>query len=155
MGESFTNLIGMEFVRIDPGTFTMGSYDGDPDEEPVHQVTISDAFYMSVTEVTNAQYEQFDPGHGAYRVVQTYNNGQTVHMSSGDDEAVIYVSWEDATDFCQWLSDLEGWPYRLATEAEWEYACGRIRALRIIPAAACLVHTIRTKRIPHGLITLI
>jgi formylglycine-generating enzyme required for sulfatase activity len=120
--DTFTNSIGMEFVQIDPGTFAMGSGSGDPDEEPVHQVTVSSSFYMSVTEVTNAQYEQFDPGHSAYRAPQTYNN-QTVHMSSADDEAVIYVSWEDANNFCQWLSNLESLPYRLATEAEWEYAC--------------------------------
>jgi len=100
----------------------MGSNSGDPDEEPVHQVTISNSFYMSVTEVTNAQYEQFDPCHSAYRAPQTYNN-QTVNMSTGDNEAVIYVSWEDANDFCQWLSNLAGQPCRLPTEAEWEYAC--------------------------------
>ncbi len=120
--EGYINSIGMEFVQLVPGSFMMGSSSGDPDEEPVHQVTISDPFYMSMTEVTNAQYEQFDPCHSAYRAPQTYN-GQTVTMSTGDDEAVIYVSWEDANNFCQWLSNLEGQPYRLPTEAEWEYAC--------------------------------
>jgi len=120
--EGYTNSIGMEFVQLVPGSFMMGSSSGDPDEEPVHQVTISNSFYMSVTEVTNAQYEQFDPCHSTYRAAQTYN-GQTVTMSSGDDEAVIYVSWEDANNFCQWLSNLEGKPYRLPTEGEWEYAC--------------------------------
>ena len=120
--EGYINSIGMEFVRLVPGSFMMGSSSGDPDEEPVHQVTISNSFYMSMTEVTNAQYEQFDPCHSSYRAPQTYNN-QTVHMSAGDNEAVIYVSWEDANNFCQWLSNLEGQPYRLLTEAEWEYAC--------------------------------
>ena len=121
-GDTFTNSVGMQFVEIPAGTFMMGSDDGDHDEEPVHEVTISSSFYMSETEVTNAQYEQFDPGHSAYRAPQTYNL-QTVHMSSGDNEAVIYVSWEDANNFCQWLSSLEGQSYRLPTEAEWEYAC--------------------------------
>jgi formylglycine-generating enzyme required for sulfatase activity len=120
--DAYVNSIGMELVRLVPGTFTMGSGGADPDEEPVHQVTITNSFYLSVTEVTNAQYEQFDPNHIAYRAPQTYN-GQTVHMSDGDDEAVIYVSWEDANNFCQWLSNLEGESYRLPTEAEWEYAC--------------------------------
>jgi formylglycine-generating enzyme required for sulfatase activity len=122
LGPTFTNSIGMEFVQLVPGTFMMGSYSGDRDEKPVHQVTITSSFHMSVTEVTNAQYEQFDPAHGTYRAPQTYN-GQTVHMSTGDNEAVIYVSWEDANNFCRWLSNLEGRPYRLPTEAEWEYAC--------------------------------
>jgi len=123
MPPRFTNSIGMEFVRIEPGTFTMGSNSGDPDEKPIHQVTIGKPFYMAVTEVTNAQYEQFDAAHSAYRATQIYNNGETLRMSTGDNEAVIYVSWEDANNFCQWLSNLEGRPYRLPNEAEWEYTC--------------------------------
>jgi len=89
----------------------------------INEVAISNAFYMSATEVTNSQYELFDPNHSIYRTTQTYNNGHTLTMSTGDDEAVIYVSWYDANNFCRWLSDLEGKPYRLATESEWEYAC--------------------------------
>ncbi|MDP4791613.1 MAG: SUMF1/EgtB/PvdO family nonheme iron enzyme [Verrucomicrobiales bacterium] len=81
--ESITNSIGMKLVRIDPGTFTMGQ-DGPPmedymgqkrlgvmykdfdridfDEKPAHQVTITQPFHIGVTEVTVAQYWQFDPG---------------------------------------------------------------------------------------------
>jgi len=120
--DTFTNSVGMKMIEVPAGSFVMGSGSGDWDEEPAHEVTISRSFYMSETEVTNAQYEQFDPAHAAYRQPQTYNL-QTVHMSTGDDEAVIYVSWHDANNFCRWLSGLEGKPYRLPTEAEWEYAC--------------------------------
>jgi formylglycine-generating enzyme required for sulfatase activity len=129
----------MKFVRIEPGEFEMGQKkklvpevlpeieggdrggrfdllaDGDFDEKPVHKVNITKPFYMATLEVTNKQYELFDPQHKSYRG----KHG----MSTDDDEAVIYVSWYDAMAYCQWLSDKEGLTYRLPTEAEWEYAC--------------------------------
>ena len=114
--KTLTNALGMKLVRIEPGRFMMGqAKGGDWDERPVHEVTISRAFYMGATEVTNAQYEQFDPTHRALR-----GRGG---LSKGDDEAVVFVSWHDAVKFCKWLSAKEGKPYRLPTEAEWEYAC--------------------------------
>ncbi len=111
-----TNSIGMAMAPIDAGRFHMGSMSGgDWDEQPVHEVTISQPFAMSATEVTNAQYEQFDPSHRALRGKGGFSND--------DDEAVIFVSWNDVVRFCEWLSAKEGKPYRLPTEAEWEYAC--------------------------------
>jgi len=130
MGKEFTNSIGMKFVRIEPGTFSMGGLqkqlpkeltsrrymrDGDPDEQPVHKVTISKPFYMGVYEVTNTLYEQFDPTH-------RYLRGK-LGFSIENDEAVVFVSWNEAKAFCDWLSAREGLTYRLPTEAEWEYAC--------------------------------
>ncbi|MCX8038193.1 MAG: formylglycine-generating enzyme family protein, partial [Candidatus Sumerlaeia bacterium] len=136
---SFVNSLGMKMVRIEPGSFKMGQERGagwervkpldrpsaeswldstthtDWDEIPVHTVHITKPFYLSATEVTNAQYEQFAPEHKALRGKRGF--------SSGDDEAVIFVSWHEAVAFCQWLSKKEGKPYRLPTEAEWEYAC--------------------------------
>ncbi len=110
------NSIGMEFVRVEPGDFSMGQEQGgDWDERPVHKVTISQAFYMAVTEVTNAQFEQFDPEHRKLR--------GKLGFSKDDDEAVVFVSWHEAAAFCQWLSKKEGKSYRLPTEAEWEYTC--------------------------------
>ncbi len=128
--KEYTNSIGMRLVRIEPGTFSMGvgkgpipdevagkphRSDGDFDERPVHKVKISNPFYMGVYEVTNAQYEQFDPEHRKLR--------GKLDFSKDDDEAVVFVSWDDAVRFCEWLSAKEGLPYRLPTEAEWEYAC--------------------------------
>jgi formylglycine-generating enzyme required for sulfatase activity len=113
--ESFVNSLGMKFVRIGWGSFAMGSEKGDWDELPIHEVTISRPFYMATTEVTNAQYEQFDPEHVRYRGIRG--------VSQEDDEAVVYVSWNDAVAFCRWLTEQEGKVYRLPTEAEWEYAC--------------------------------
>jgi len=110
------NSIGIEFVRIQPGSFLMGQEQGgDWDEQPVHKVAISRPFYMAATEVTNAQYQQFDPEHRKLR--------GKLGFSKDDDEAVVFVSWHDAVRFCEWLSKREGKPYRLPTEAEWEYTC--------------------------------
>ena len=107
--------LGVKLIRIAPGSFVMGSDDGDWDEQPVHQVTITRPFLIATTEVTNVQYEQFDPSHRKYRGARG--------VSNDDDEAVVCVSWHDAMAFCKWLSRKEGKPYRLPTEAEWEYAC--------------------------------
>jgi len=54
--KTLANSIGMEFVLIPSGTFKMGSNTGDPDERPVHQVTISKAFYMGKYEVTQSKW---------------------------------------------------------------------------------------------------
>jgi formylglycine-generating enzyme required for sulfatase activity len=85
------------------------------DEHPVRSVTITRGFLMGETPVTNVQYEQFRPEHKALRGKEGF--------SSGDNDAVVNVSWQDAVDFCEWLSQKEGRFYRLPTEAEWEYAC--------------------------------
>jgi formylglycine-generating enzyme required for sulfatase activity len=122
--EPITNSIGMKLVPITPGSFVIGQ-DGptsdyfftkhpeetklaDFDEQPAHQVTISRAFHLGATEVTVGQYRQFQPKH---------------QKRAAEDEAVTEVSWNEATAFCVWLSKKEGKPYRLPTEAEWEYAC--------------------------------
>jgi len=122
------NDIGMEFVHIKAGSFKMGA-DLSPDyitaekgifiqdEFPVRNVTITRSFEMGKYEVTNAQYEQFDPKHATFR-------GKAYGISDGGNEAVVYVNWNEAQGFCRWLSlKDENYDYRLPTEAEWEYAC--------------------------------
>ncbi len=109
----FTNSIGMNFVRISPGFFIMGNENGDYDEKPVNKVNLTKKFYIGATQVTNEQYEKFDPKHKEFR--------NKFGFSKDDDEAVLFVSWHDAVAFCNWLSKKEGKTYRLPTEAEWEY----------------------------------
>ncbi|MBC8470215.1 MAG: SUMF1/EgtB/PvdO family nonheme iron enzyme [Planctomycetes bacterium] len=114
--DTLVNSVGMKFVRIESGSFMMGQKDGgDWDERPVHRVTIARPFWMAVTEITNTQYEQFDPEHRELR--------GKLGLSKLDDEAVVFVSWHEAVKFCEWLSKKEGKSYRLPTEAEWEYSC--------------------------------
>lgn len=110
------NSIGIVMAEVKPGSFFMGSAKGEyaSDEKPVHKVNITYPYRMSITEVTNAQYELFDPKHAEYRG----RNG----FSSAADEAVVFVSWHEAVEYCKWLSKKEGKTYRLPTEAEWEYA---------------------------------
>lgn len=110
----FVNSVGQRMVVIQPGTFVMGSRHGDRDEEPLRRVTLSKSFHLSAVEVTNRQYEEYDPAHRALR--------GKMGFSTADDEAVVFVRWEEAVAFCAWLAKKEGKPYRLPTEAEWEYA---------------------------------
>ncbi len=107
----------IRMVDIPAGYFYMGSraLGEDFDEGPVHKVTISTPFRMSATEITNAQYEELFPQHRALRG----KNG----VSTGDDDAVVNVSHDDAMEFCRRLGERDGRTYRLPTEAEWEYAC--------------------------------
>jgi formylglycine-generating enzyme required for sulfatase activity len=101
----------IEWVNVDAGEFMMGSNEGDSDERPVHPVSL-DAFRISKYEVTNAQYAQCvratvcDEPEG----LQYYSDPAYA------DHPVVYVSWFNAEDFCEWIDG------RLPTEAQWEYA---------------------------------
>jgi len=102
-------------VRIPAGSFLMGDENGDSDEKPVHEVYV-DAFYMDKTEVTVAQYGRF------LNAVNRQKPEQWNEQLQYPNRPVVYVSWEDATEYCNWRSRTAGGKYRLPTEAEWEYA---------------------------------
>jgi formylglycine-generating enzyme required for sulfatase activity/serine/threonine protein kinase len=87
------------------------------DEEPQHTVRVP-AFFMGKVEVTQTQWR-------AVCAMPRVNRDLNPDPSNfkGDDLPVEEVSWDDATEFCARLSQATGRPYRLPSEAEWEYAC--------------------------------
>jgi formylglycine-generating enzyme required for sulfatase activity len=107
------SILGMTFVRIPAGTFMMGSPEDEPgrqDDEQLHQVTISDDFYLQTTEVTQGQW----------KIIM--GNNPSHFSSCGDNCPVEYVSWNDVQEFIKILNNKGEGAYRLPTEAEWEYA---------------------------------
>ncbi len=138
-----TNSLGMTLVRIEPGSFLMGSSQDQIDhlirqcpdskrewfdnEQPQHTVKITRPFYLGAHPVTQGQY-------------QAVMGNNPSHFKGSDDLPVESVSWLDVVAFCNKLSKREkrtpfyqingtevtvlgGDGYRLPTEAEWEYAC--------------------------------
>ncbi|MDE6279231.1 MAG: formylglycine-generating enzyme family protein [Paramuribaculum sp.] len=106
--ESFTvNGVTFEMVRVDGGSFMMGSYSGANDEQPVHSETVS-TFYIGKTEVTQALWAAVMGNNPSY--------------FRGETRPVEQVSWYDCQEFVERLSRLTGRIFRLPTEAEWEFA---------------------------------
>ena len=109
-----------EMVVVPPGSFRMGSPSGEAGrhgrEGPVHKVTINYTFAVSIYEVTFAEWDYCaaQGGCSGYRPNdEGWGRGR---------RPVIRVSWHDAKEYVNWLSQKTGKPYRLLTEAEWEYA---------------------------------
>jgi formylglycine-generating enzyme required for sulfatase activity/serine/threonine protein kinase len=145
--ESFVNTIGMKLRLIPAAEFLMGSPDDGFDavgievEKPRHHVQITRPFFLGVYEVTQAEYKAV-MGNNPSRFSAIGEAKERVAGQSTDKFPVETVSWLDAIQFCNKLSDkehktrfyeIEGgnvrvpdWHrqgYRLPTEAEWEYAC--------------------------------
>lgn len=111
--KSFTNSLGMKFVLIPAGSFLMGSTGkekGRGDDEGPRQVTFSKALYVGVHTVTQEQW----------LVVMGNNPSQ---FKGEKNLPVDSVTWHECQEFCKKLQAREKKPYRLLTEAEWEYVC--------------------------------
>jgi formylglycine-generating enzyme required for sulfatase activity len=110
-----------EMILIPAGEFLMGS---DPqqdkaasdDEQPQHRLFLPD-YFLAKTSVTHAQYSAFVRATG-HEVPQGWTNGTL--PPDMEDHPVVNVSWYDAKDYCQWLSQATGKDYRLPSEAKWE-----------------------------------
>ena len=121
--------VTLELVKIPTGTFLMGSPESEganktvgPDGEVMegrfpnetrHEVTISKPFYLGIHQVTQSQYE----------AVMGTNPSWFEGKEDAARRPVEMVTWDDAMEFCQNLSEKTGRNVRLPTEAEWEYAC--------------------------------
>ncbi|HSD68655.1 MAG TPA: SUMF1/EgtB/PvdO family nonheme iron enzyme, partial [Woeseiaceae bacterium] len=131
-----TNSQGQALVKVEPGGFVMGSSrreQGRRANEVIVPVQLTRAFFIGAKEVTNREFNRFRADHVS---------GEGLHPSlAGDLNPVVNVSWNDAVEYCNWLSAEEGltpayikkfeqWQpvsptpngYRLPTEAEWEWA---------------------------------
>ncbi|MBD2360448.1 formylglycine-generating enzyme family protein [Anabaena minutissima FACHB-250] len=110
--EDLGNGVSLEMVQIPGGTFKMGSPAGEAkrysEESPQHQVKVP-GFFMGKYAVTQEQYQAI--------------MGINPSNFKGEKRPVEKVSWDDAVEFCQKLSQKTGRTYRLPSEAEWEYAC--------------------------------
>ncbi len=138
---------------IPAGEFFMGSDQSDPeaeDDESVvtegkkqkHRVRITRPFFLGATEVTRGQFRTFVDDAGYKTEAEKDGKGgygwdeekkafredpkftwRNAGFEQTDEHPVVNVSWNDAVAFCEWLKSKEGEPYRLPSEAEWEYAC--------------------------------
>jgi formylglycine-generating enzyme required for sulfatase activity len=117
----FKSSVGVVMIRVPAGSFTMGSpesEDGHRVWEQQREVSFVNDFYLGKSPVTQDQYEAVT------------GTNPTDHEEIGD-APVDSVSWDQAKEYCQRLTELDreagvlpdGWEYRLPTEAEWEYAC--------------------------------
>ena len=125
MRAAVVNSIGMELIEIPAGKFTMGSPAGEKNRQPNEEqvdVTLTKQFALGKTEVTQGQWIQ---------VMGTEPWKGEEYVQVDKDCPATFVSFFDAVEFCDKLTDLErkagrlkdSEEYRLPTEAEWEYAC--------------------------------
>ncbi len=95
-------------ILVPAGKFTMGG-DKYDDEKPPHEVSVP-SFYIGKYQITQAQWKAL-------------MGEEVAPYFSGNDLPMERVSWEDAQAFCEKLQAKTGKPFRLPSEAEWEYAC--------------------------------
>ena len=114
----------IQLKKIPAGEFVMGDVDGYGNEYPTAAARIEKPFWIGATEVSLAQYQQFDPNHrNGYYDMHYKDQVKPGYLMDSPDFPVIRVSWDQAMAFCQWLSTRTGKKVLLPTEAQWEWAC--------------------------------
>ena len=115
--------VSFNMVYVEPGTFQMGSNDGDSDEKPVHTVTLTQGYWMGETEVTQALWKKV---MGTTVSMQRDKGNRNWPLrGEGNDYPMYYVSWNECQEFVKKLNESQkgsGVEFRLPTEAEWEFA---------------------------------
>ncbi len=118
------NGVTLRLSLIPAGEYIMGSRFGANDEFPQTQVRIEKPFWMGVTEITNRQYQTFDPKHDNGVIDQHHKDHTRPGYSVQDPEMpAIRISWDEASAFCQWLATKTGRGFSLPSETQWEWAC--------------------------------
>ncbi len=107
--------INEEMVTIPAGPFLRGTTNGGFDEQPQRTIYL-DTFSIDRYEVTNYQYQQFVLATGHRKAGPPSRYAKSIGRMRGPNQPVVYVSWDDATEYCRWAGK------RLPTEAEWEKA---------------------------------
>ena len=116
--------VKLELVRIPAGEFAMGDPTGYADEQPASRVRIDKPFWIGRFEITNEQFARLDPRHDShFETMHGYQFGMHGYPVNRPRQPAVRLSWNQAMDFCRWLSRDTGQTFILPTEAQWEYAC--------------------------------
>jgi formylglycine-generating enzyme required for sulfatase activity len=117
--------VSLDLVRIPAGGFVLGDPSGYPDERPREVVKIARPFWIGTCEVTNAQFQRYRPSHDSGSEPMLWLKWHPGHFAAVNQpqQPVCRVSWHEAGDFCEWLSQQTGQKFTLPDEAQWEWAC--------------------------------